>query len=166
MNDDADPRWERAVSPVGVVAAGFTTLCCLGIAAVLSFASSIGATFLTRDSSLRPVLIVTLAVTVAGSALTFWRYRQTVWPLALTVAASVWIYVVVFVSTSHDSMHDNMHDNVIDAHSAGGHREALSGGRQALAGLGLALLIGAQLWDLFRVRAQRRARATPAPEIS
>jgi hypothetical protein len=156
MNEPADPRWERAVAPVGVIATGFTTLCCLGIAAALSFASSIGATFLTRDSSLRPILIVTLAVTAAGSALTFWRYRQTVVPLALTVVASVWIYLVVFASVSHGAMHDSMGD----AHSAAVHHHALSGGRQALAGVGLAVLIGAQLWDLWRVRAQRQLRAT------
>src|SRR5712692_7054392 len=114
MNDHADLKWERAVSPGGVIAAGFTTLCCLGIAAALSFATSIGATFLTRDSSLRPILIATLAVTTAGSALTFWRYRQTVVPLALTVAASVWIYLAVFAGVGHDAMHDNM----ADAHSA------------------------------------------------
>src|SRR6266853_3591905 len=124
MNEHANPKWERAVSPVGVIAAGFTTLCCLGIAAVLSFASSIGATFLTRDSSLRPILIVTLAVTVVGSALTFWRYRQTVWPLALTVAASVWIYLVVFVSRGHDTMHDTL----ADEHSSAIHHHALSKG--------------------------------------
>ena len=162
MNDQADPKWERAVSPVGVVAAGFTTLCCLGMAAALSFASSIGATFLTRDSSLRPILIVTLAVTAGGSALTFWRYRQTVWPLALTVAASVWIYLVVFASPGHDTMHDNM----ADAHAVAIHHHALSSGRQALAGLGLAVLIGAQLGDLLRVRAQRRPRAIAASEVS
>src|SRR5712692_4115792 len=111
MNDQADPRWERALALVGVIATGFTTLCCLGIAGSLSFATSIGATFLTRDSSLRPILIATLAITAAGSALTFWRYHQTVVPLALTVAASVWIYVAVFASTGHDVMHDNMADS-------------------------------------------------------
>src|SRR5712691_389424 len=130
MNEQREAKWERAVSPIGVIAAGFTTLCCLGIAAVLSFASSIGATFLTRDSSLRPILIATLAITIAGSALTFWRHRQTIWPLAITVAASVWIYAVVFATTSHDTMHDNMSDEHTSAS-----RHALSSGRQALAGL-------------------------------
>src|SRR5438876_4683518 len=143
MSDQADPRWEPAVAPVGLIATGFTTLCCLGIAAALSFASSIGATFLTRDSSLRPILIATLAVTVVGSSLTFWRYCQTVVPLALTVAASVWIYLAVFASAGHDAMHDNM----AHAHRAAVHHHALSGGRQTLAGIGLAVLIGAQLRD-------------------
>ena len=162
MNDQADPRWERAVSPVGLIATGFTTLCCLGIAAALSFATSIGATFLTRDSSLRPILIATLAITAAGSALTFWRYRQTVVPLALTLVAGVWIYLTVFAIVSHDAMHDNIRD----AHSAVVYHQALSGGRQMLAGVGLAVLIGAQLWDLLRVRAQRQLRTTPVPELS
>lgn len=153
MNEQHQTKWQRAVSPVGVIAAAFTTLCCLGIAAVLSFASSIGATFLTRDHTLRPILIVTLAITIAGSALTFWRYRQTIWPLALTIAASVWIYAVVFATTSHDTMHDNM-----SSEHASASRHALSSGRQALAALGLAVLIGAQVWDVLRVRARRQSQ--------
>jgi len=162
MNEQREAKWQRAVSPVAVVAAGFTTLCCLGIAAALSFASSLGATFLTRDSSLRPILLVTLAATAGGSALTFWRYRQTLWPLALTVAASVWIYLVVFVSRGHDTMHDTK----ADEHGSAVHQHALSSGRQALAGLGLAVLVGAQLWDLVRVRAQRRPHAIATSEGS
>jgi len=61
----------------------------LGLAAALSLASSIGATFLTRDSSLRPVLIVTLAVTTLGTALTFWRHRSSPVPLLFGAVAVV-----------------------------------------------------------------------------
>lgn len=49
------PMWQRWMPRAGVIAAGFTALCCLGVAAALSLATSVGATFLTRDSSLRPL---------------------------------------------------------------------------------------------------------------
>ncbi len=54
-----------------MIAAGFTALCCLGVAAALSLATSVGATFLTRDSSLRPLLTATVLLTALGSVLTF-----------------------------------------------------------------------------------------------
>ncbi len=37
MNEQHQTKWQRSVSPISVIAAGFTTLCCLGIAAALSF---------------------------------------------------------------------------------------------------------------------------------
>jgi len=49
------PVWQRWIPRFGVIAAGFTALSCLGVAAALSLATSVGATFLTRDSSLRPL---------------------------------------------------------------------------------------------------------------
>lgn len=151
---------ERVVGPVTVVAAGFTTLCCLGVSAALSLATSLGATFMTHDSSLRPILVVTLALTTLGSALTFWRHRRTVWPLVLTAAASIWIYTMVF-GLSSSASHDTTHDDTDHAQAASSAQHAgLSTGRQALVWVGLAVLIAAQIWDLIRVRAARRAAAT------
>ena len=128
MNPEDEPStsWQRIISLGGVVAAGFTTLCCLGLAAALSFASAVGASFLTHDSSLRPVLIVALAITTLGSALTFWRRRSTPGPLLLTIAASVWIYSLVFgLSSGGHAMHDQMGD----AHVSTTHAHHLSTGR-------------------------------------
>lgn len=142
-------RWQRVISLGGLVAAGFTTLCCLGVAAALSLASSIGATFLTRDSALRPVLIATLAVTTLGSALTFWRHRNSPVPLLLTIVASVWIYTLVFALSSADHA---MHDEMADTHPAGGHVHHFSEGRQVLIWMGLVILVLAQVWDLLRTR--------------
>ena len=70
------PLWQRWLPRAGAIAAGFTTLCCIGVSAALSLASAVGATFLTKDATLRPVLAATLALTVVGSALTYWRHRN------------------------------------------------------------------------------------------
>lgn len=151
-------RWELGLSPVGAVAAGFTMMCCLGVSAALSFAGSVGATFLTRDSSLRPILVGTLAFTVAASALTWWRHRDTLWPLLATVVASVAIYVAVFGGVSHGSGADTMNDGMAD-HATAVHGHGLSGGRLAVAWVATAVMVAAQIWDLRRVRATRRAGA-------
>lgn len=145
---------ERAVAPVSLIAAGFTAACCLGVSAALSFATALGATFMTRDATLEPILIATLLVTCAGSALTYWRHRHTIGPLVLTVAASVWIYLLVF------GLDSGMHDNMNDAHGSTAMQGGLTGGRQALVWLGIMLLISAQVWDLVRVR-QRHVQGEP-----
>ena len=89
----ASQRSERLIAPVGLLATGFTAACCLGVTAALSIATALGATFLTRDATLKPLLIVTLLVTCAGSALTYWRHRHTVGPEV--VPASVEFEVAV-----------------------------------------------------------------------
>jgi hypothetical protein len=156
------------LSWAGVVTAGFTTLCCLGVSAALSLVTALGATFLTRDSALRPILAATLAVTIAGSALSYWRHRRP-GPLVLTTLAAVWVYSVVFVvGTGHgghaDAGHgDHMADHMVE-HGAkhGGH--GFTGGRLALVWVGLAALVAAQVWDLVRVRrGPRKAAIESAP---
>lgn len=147
---------QRLLSAVGAVATAFTTFCCLGVAAAVSFASSIGATFLTRDSSLRPALIVTLAVSTAGAALTWWRHRANPIPLLLTVAAGVSIYSLLFVNPTGGAMHDHMAD------AGATHVHQLGTGRQTLVWIGLAVLVGAQVWDYLRVRRARLSVATVA----
>lgn len=143
--------WRRWVPAFGTVSATFTALCCLGISAALSLSTAVGATFLTRDSTLKPILAATLAVTIAGSILTSWRTRR-VGPLILTILAAAWIYAFIFVNggthTGHtpvDHMADNMAEDVATQHGHG-----LSDGRVALVWVGLALLIGAQVWDFVR----------------
>src|SRR5438445_3902028 len=133
--------WERWLPRVGAIASGFTTLCCIGLSVALSLASAVGATFLTRDDTLRPALIATLAFTIAGSAMTFRRHRSP-WPLVLTTVASAWIYVFVFGPFEHGHAQD---DATAASHGA-------SRGPVALVWAGLAVLIAAQLWDFVRVR--------------
>ena len=157
LQPDGRGRWQHAVGPLGTVAAGFTTLCCLGVSAAVSLSTSVGATFLARDSALRPMLAGTLVVTVAGSALTFWRHRGLAWPLAVTVAASVAIFSALYIGLGPGGMNDGMAGEA-PALAGAGHGGP-SNGRLAIVWASAALLIGAQLWDLRRVR---RPRCSPS----
>lgn len=158
----ASDRVERGLSLAGLITAGFTTMCCLGVTAVLSLSTSLGATFLTRDATLRPILIGTLTVTVLASALTYRRHRGTIGPLLLTIAASGWIYALIFlVDSGHSASHDTMGDHMNDSHavSSTAAHHGLSSGTESLVWVGFAVLIGAQLWDFLRIR-RRRPTAT------
>ena len=152
--------WRQVVGPVGTAAAGFTTLCCLGVSAAVSLSTSLGATFLTRDSSLRPLLAATLAVTVAASALTFWYHRGIVWPFAATAAAAIMIYGGVYIGLGAGGMNDGMAGEALPGPGAG--HGGLGNGRLALISTGAVLLVGAQLWDLLRVR---RSRSAPSRRV-
>ncbi len=93
-------------------------------------ASALGATFLLNDATLRPLLIATLVVTLIGSALTFRLHRNPL-PVILTAISGPWIYFFTFVHWT-----------------------------PPLVWTGLAVLIGAQLWDYRRTRACTRNVAT------
>ncbi len=131
-NDRAVPWWQRWLGGVGALSAGFTAMCCLGIAAAVSLASAVGATFLLRDETLRPLLAATIALSVLGSAFTYWRHRHP-GPLVLTLAAGVHVYWQIYGRGA--------------SHSFGG-------GRLVAVWVGLAVLVAAQLWDLIRVRSR------------
>ena len=149
--------WQQAIAPLGTIAAGFTTLSCLGMSAAVSLSTSIGATFFTRDSALRPLLATSLAVTVAGSALSFWRHRGLAWPLVVTIAASMAIYSALYVGLGPGGMGAMAGDAPA---VAGAGNDGLSNGRQAIVWASAALLIAAQLWDLRRSRHSRRSPST------
>jgi hypothetical protein len=88
-------------------------MCCLGVAAALSLAASVGATVLTRDRSLRPFLAARLLFTRwAARPLS----RVTASPAILTIAAGLWMYIFTFVvgasshaATWHDAMGAHEH---------------------------------------------------------
>lgn len=125
------PIWQRWLPRTGAVATAITTICCLGIAAAISLASAVGATFLTRDATLKPLLLASITLTVVGSALTYWRHRNPV-PLLLTVLSGAWVYLSIFV---------------------------IAGVARPAVWAGLAVLIGVQIWDVVLVRKCRAARA-------
>lgn len=157
--DNAGWRWW--LPAFATVSATFTALCCLGISAALSLSTAVGATFLTHDDTLRPILAATLAVTIAASALTSWRTRR-VGPLILTTLAAAWIYTFIFVAggthTGHTPVVDHMADHMVED-VATQHGHGISDGRTALVWVGLAALIGAQIWDFVRThRSHQRPR--------
>lgn len=123
------------------IAAGFTTLCCLGLPALVAFASSIGATFLTNDATLRPLLAATLLLTLAGSALTFRSHRNPA-TLIVTAIAAVMIYWPLY------------------GPALGGHTEPQEAGHEdhgtslwVIAEL--VLLVAAQAFDIWQLRRRR-----------
>ena len=149
------PAWRRVFAWASVVAAGFTALCCLGVSAALSLASAVGATFLTEDSSLRPILAATLVLTVVASALTFARHRRP-GSLIVTALAAISVYTVIFVIGAGGSSGATAMADQMTNHAAG--HGGLGGGRLAIAWTGLVILVAAQLWDVVRVRRPARAR--------
>ena len=149
------PLWQRWLPRAGAIAAGFTTLCCIGVSAALSLASAVGATFLTKDATLRPVLAATLALTVVGSALTYWRHRNPL-PLLLTAAAGAWVFLFTFVIVGR--AHAGSHDTMAGMASTSGHA-GTPAPHWPLVWAGLAVFLAAQVWDVVRVR---RGRVQPA----
>jgi hypothetical protein len=144
------PLWQRWFPRAGAIAAGFTTLCFMGMAAALSLASAVGATFLTKDATLKPLLAATIALTLAGSALTYWRHRNP-FPLLLTALAGTWVFLFTFVivGTAHAGTGDTMAGMATSGHAG------MPTPHWPLVWAGLALFLGAQLWDVVRVRSCR-----------
>ncbi len=124
------PLWQRSLPRAGAIAAAFTTMCCLGFAAALSLASAVGATFLTRDATLKPLLVATIIITVVGSALTYRRHRNPL-PLILTALAGAWVFLFIFT---------------------------IHGAPRPVVWAGLAVFLGVQVWDLILIRRCRTAR--------
>lgn len=117
------PVWERWLPRLSGGAAIVTTLCCIGLSAVISLATAVGATFMTRDSSLRPILAVTLIITAIASAFTLRRHRNPL-PLIITIASGALIFWTLF-GGSNASGHGSTGQDAGTAHSttAPGHTD-------------------------------------------
>lgn len=113
------------------------------MSAAVSLTTALGATFLTRDSSLRPLLAVSLTVTVLGSAPTFWRRRRPV-TLILTIIAAIWVYAFIYL-VHGNQMADNM--GVHGAHNTGFSANRLTG-----IWIGFGVLLAAQVFGLLQAR--------------
>jgi hypothetical protein len=156
------PRWQRVLPPAAALVAGFAALCCLGLTALVSLLTAIGATFLTQDATLGPLLAVSLVVTIVASSFTWRRHRNPL-PLLLTVVAAVIIFWSLYggalfghAASGHgDHMGDPMPDSL---HGAGHHGSPGGNG----VWVGLALLITAQVWDIWRLRLLKRRAARAA----
>ncbi|MDA2914662.1 MerC domain-containing protein, partial [Acidobacteriia bacterium AH_259_A11_L15] len=82
---------------LGLVGTIFTVGCCLGLPGFLPLAAAVGLGFMTNMTVVKPLLLVLLAVTVAGFVPGF-RRHHAVYPLAASVAAAATIYWFMFVS--------------------------------------------------------------------
>lgn len=137
----------------------------------ISLASSIGATFLTRDATLKPLLAVMLGVTIIGTTLTSRRHRHPA-PLIFVVIAAALIFAALYGPldagigvhnatagpgghyAAHGAMHDAMRAN------SGAHGGVSA---RALVWIGLATMLIAQLADAVLVRAPGRFTGRNAP---
>ena len=153
------PRWQRWLPRAAALVAGFATLCCLGLTAVVSLLSAIGATFLTTDATLKPLLVVSLVITVVASGFTWRRHRNPL-PLLLTVIAAGVIFWSLYGTPlfgQHAGGHGDPMGDGMGAHSA---PAMLPGGVGVW--IGLALLLTAQVWDVWRLRQLKRQHTCTA----
>lgn len=118
----------------------------LGASAALSLATAVGATVLTRDSALRPLLAATLALTVGASGLTYWRHRR-LGPLVLSAIAAAWIYTVIFlVGGTHGGHGQASHTDDMAGRGSQAAHAGLSGGRLTLVWTGLVCAARPRRW--------------------
>jgi hypothetical protein len=157
----------QSIAPrVGLIASAITTVCCLGVSFAVSIASTIGATFLTRDKTLEPLLAAALLVTVLGTALTLRRHRNPA-PLIVVLAGAALVFAALYgpldtgigvtgAATGHGSHH--AHDAMTDAMSTGAGGGGI--GARALVWIGLIAMLVGQGLDVLLLR--RRVRWQPA----
>jgi hypothetical protein len=151
---DAMPRWQRLLPRGATIAAGFTTLCCIGVSAAVSLTSAVGAGFFVKDAVLRPALVITVLITATGSAFTFRLHRNPL-PILVTLGSGAWIYWFVFQATAHAGHGDHMNDHMGDTMTQPSN----------VVWVGLATLIAAQVYDAYlttkvcRVPRRRAANA-------
>ncbi len=148
------PTWQRWLPRASALVSAFTTLCCLGLSALVSLSTAIGATFLTQDATLRPLLAASLLLSVVGSVFTWRRHRDPL-PVLLTVTAAATIFWSVYGGTGHTPGGDAGHgmDHTDDATAHG----AATGGLGVWAGL--ILLLTGQVWDTWRLRRLKKSAA-------
>ena len=89
----------RHLDKIGIAGSIFASLCCLGVSALVSFATAIGLGFLINDAVLLPLLILFLGVTLAGLVLSFRRHHR-LQALILGTVSAVGLFVFSFVSQS------------------------------------------------------------------
>lgn len=107
---------------VGLIGSITATLCCLGFGPLIALLSAIGAGFLLNDAVLAPLLLVFLALGVVGLSFSYKRHRKP-YSLMLHVVGSVLVFVFAFIRYF-----------------------------SPLVWLGIAMLLGASMYDFFAQR--------------
>jgi mercuric ion transport protein len=116
----------RHLDQIGAGGSVFAALCCLGTPAIVAVVSAVGLGFLLRDAILIPLLVAFLLATVAGLYLGIRHHRRRA-AFAIGVVGALVTLVGIAVA-----------------------------GSGALAAIGVALLIGASLLNVW-LRARRPA---------
>jgi len=81
---------------IGVVGSVFAALCCLGIPALLSILSAVGLGFIINDAILLPLLVIFLAITIAG-LVSGMRHHKKPWALIVGVVSSLIVVGFLFI---------------------------------------------------------------------
>ena len=140
-------------SRLAVLAALFTTLCCLGFPALVGLFSAMGASFLLNDRYLEPLLAGTLLLTLLIAGLHLRRHHRP-GPFLLSFVAAGSVFFAIYGTT-------------VLPHAAGG--DHMADGMAAtptwspfLAYGAILVLLGAQVWDLWLYR-RCATKTVPVP---
>lgn len=90
--------WKSHLDKLGVGGSFVAAACCLGLPAVLSIMGALGLGFLIHDAVLLPLLLVFLALTLAGLWFGY-RVHRKVRALALAGISAVVLLVFIFIYT-------------------------------------------------------------------
>jgi mercuric ion transport protein len=91
-------EWRNHLDKIGVAGSFIAAACCLGLPAILSIIAAIGLGFIVNDAVLLPLLIIFLAVTLAGLWFGY-RVHRHLMPLTLAGISAALVYVFIFVRT-------------------------------------------------------------------
>lgn len=140
--------WMRGSgSALAALAAFVTTLCCLGLPALVGFLSALGAGFLINDRYLEPLLAAMLLLTLAITGFHLRRHHQP-WPFILSTLAAGSVFFALYgvrwflTASGTGSMSDHMADGMVP----------LPAWSLYLAYGAILVLLGAQVWDLWLYR--------------
>ncbi|MBI4465432.1 MAG: MerC domain-containing protein [Acidobacteria bacterium] len=89
--------WKRHLDKVGVGGSFVAAACCLGLPAAISILGAVGLGFLVNDAVLLPLLLVFLALTLAGLWFGYRVHRRTGALVLGGISAGV-LFVSIFVS--------------------------------------------------------------------
>jgi mercuric ion transport protein len=144
-------------SGLAALAALLTTLCCLGLPALVGLISALGAGFLLNDRYLEPLLAGILLLTVLVAGLHLRRHHQP-GPFLLSLASAGSVFFAIYGTTvlPHALGGDHMADGMA----------ATPGWSPYLAYGAILVLLGAQVWDLWLYRrCMRRTSPVAADSI-
>ena len=149
--------WMRgSESALASLAALVTTLCCLGVPALVGFLSALGAGFLLNDRYLEPLLAGTLLLSLVITVLHLRRHHQPgPFLLSLVAAGSVFFAIYGIGLLPHALGGDQMADGMA----------ATPTWSPGLSYGAIIVLLGAQVWDLWLYR-RCAPRAVPVPTHS
>lgn len=88
--------WKAHVDKVGVVGSFIAAACCLGLPAVLAIFTALGLGFLINDAMLRPLIVISVVVTLAGLSFCY-RVHWRPWPLVFAAVSGIALYFFLYI---------------------------------------------------------------------